>query len=57
MMTMMRNLFDRNEGLHSVATPDAEYATKQIGETVNRAMAALPEDVCAWRSRYAKLRV
>ncbi|HNY47795.1 MAG TPA: RNA polymerase sigma factor RpoE, partial [Casimicrobium sp.] len=37
--------FDRNEGLHDVATPDAEYATKQIGETVNRAMAALPEDL------------
>ena len=37
--------FDRNEGLHDVATPDAEYASKQIGETVNRAMAALPEDL------------
>ena len=37
--------FDRNEGLQDVATPDAEYASKQIGETVNRAMAALPEDL------------
>ncbi len=37
--------FDRNAGLHDVATPDAEYASKQIAETVNRAMAALPEDL------------
>ena len=37
--------FDRNDGLHDVATPDAEYASKQIAETVNRAMAALPEDL------------
>ena len=37
--------FDRNVGLHDVATPDAEYASKQIAETVNRAMAALPEDL------------
>ena len=37
--------FDRNAGLHDVATPDAEYASKQIAEAVNRAMAALPEDL------------
>lgn len=37
--------FDRNDGLQDVATPDAEYASKQIAETVNRAMAALPEDL------------
>ena len=37
--------FDRNDGLHDVATPDAEYASKQIAEAVNRAMAALPEDL------------
>ena len=37
--------FDRNEGLHDVATPDAEYASKQIAEAVNRAMAALPDDL------------
>ncbi len=37
--------FERNTGLHDVATPDAEYATRQIAETVNRAMAALPEDL------------
>ncbi len=37
--------FDRNAGLHDVATPEAEYASKQIVETVNRAMAALPEDL------------
>jgi len=37
--------FDRNDGLHDVATPDAEYASKEIAETVNRAMAALPEDL------------
>ena len=37
--------FDRNAGLHDVATPEAEYASKQIAEAVNRAMAALPEDL------------
>ena len=37
--------FDRNAGLQDVATPDAEYASKQIAEAVNRAMAALPEDL------------
>ena len=37
--------FERNEGLHDVATPDAEYASKQIAEAVNRAMAALPDDL------------
>jgi len=37
--------FDRNAGLQDVATPDAEYASRQIAETVNRAMAALPEDL------------
>jgi RNA polymerase sigma-70 factor, ECF subfamily len=37
--------FDRTTGLQDVATPDAEYASKQIAETVNRAMAALPEDL------------
>ena len=37
--------FDRNSGLHDVATPDAEYASKQIAEAVNRAMASLPEDL------------
>ncbi len=37
--------FERNDGLHDVATPDAEYASKQIAEAVNRAMAALPDDL------------
>jgi len=37
--------FDRTAGLQDVATPDAEYASKQIAETVNRAMAALPDDL------------
>ncbi|MFN3628680.1 MAG: RNA polymerase sigma factor RpoE [Casimicrobiaceae bacterium] len=37
--------FERASGLQDVATPDAEYASKQIAETVNRAMAALPEDL------------
>ncbi len=37
--------FDRNAGLHDVATPDAEYASKQIAEAVNRAMTALPDDL------------
>ena len=37
--------FERQSGLHDVATPDAEYASKEIAETVNRAMAALPEDL------------
>ena len=37
--------FERNDGLHDVATPDAEYASKQIAEAVNRAMAALPNDL------------
>ncbi|MBS0315068.1 MAG: RNA polymerase sigma factor RpoE [Burkholderiales bacterium] len=37
--------FERQSGLHDVATPDAEYASKEIAETVNRAMAALPEEL------------
>jgi RNA polymerase sigma-70 factor, ECF subfamily len=37
--------FERNTGLQDASTPDAEYASKQIAETVNRAMAALPEDL------------
>ena len=37
--------FERNDGLHDVATPDAEYASKQIAEAVTRAMAALPDDL------------
>jgi RNA polymerase sigma-70 factor (ECF subfamily) len=37
--------FERASGLQDVATPDAEYASKQIAETVNRAMAALPDDL------------
>jgi RNA polymerase sigma-70 factor, ECF subfamily len=37
--------FEHNVGLHDASTPDAEYASKQIAETVNRAMAALPEDL------------
>ncbi|MCS6997014.1 MAG: RNA polymerase sigma factor RpoE [Casimicrobiaceae bacterium] len=37
--------FERSAGLQDVATPDAEYASKQIAETVNRAMAELPEDL------------
>lgn len=37
--------FERAASLQDVATPDAEYASKQIAETVNRAMAALPEDL------------
>jgi RNA polymerase sigma-70 factor, ECF subfamily len=37
--------FEHNVGLHDASTPDAEYASKQIAETVNRAMEALPEDL------------
>jgi RNA polymerase sigma-70 factor, ECF subfamily len=37
--------FERNTGLQDASTPESEYASKQIAETVNRAMAALPEDL------------
>ncbi len=37
--------FEEAEGLRDVATPESELIGKEIGETVNRAMEALPEDL------------
>ncbi|MBS0321089.1 MAG: RNA polymerase sigma factor RpoE [Proteobacteria bacterium] len=37
--------FEEAEGLRDVATPESELIGKEIGQTVNRAMEALPEDL------------
>lgn len=37
--------FDDADGLRDSATPESELIGKQIGETVNKAMDALPEDL------------
>jgi len=37
--------FDSATGLRDVATPDAMLLSKQVGEAVNRAIEALPEDL------------
>jgi len=37
--------FEAAEGLRDVNTPESLLATQQIGETVNEAMEALPEDL------------